>query len=223
MMEMIIEHSKTVAIVAGGFTALFLAISQAHKFLLPYWNSYIKSMKARNAMPVLLQEIGETVKQIDSRVKKVEYEITPNSGSSMKDAMRIIRAEIEAANWLQPRPSFRTTSFGVNTFVNEAYCNLCGATSDELLKLNWKNFIYAPEEGDDYMRRWLESAKEYSQFVGDIKLKNTKEEYVGKWTCKIRPLGPLETDSNNYLWHGTLMPHDKVAIEYANKYNIPIK
>lgn len=223
MIELIIEHSKTVAIVGGAVTALFIAWGNIKTYLLPHWNVFVERIKISRNMPFILKDIGETLKKIDCRVQKVEKEITPNSGSSMKDAMRIIKAEIEASNWLSPRPSFRTTSHGINTFVNESYCNLVGATSNELLKLGWKNYIVDPDDGDDYMRRWLESAKEYSQFVGHLKMKNTKEEYVGEWISKIKPLGPLDSDNSIYLWHGCLYPVDSVAIEYANKYNIPIK
>lgn len=222
-MDLIVEHFKIIAIVAGAITAFFVAWGHIGKFLKPYIKSMRESMKARHEMPYMIKKIGETLDNIENRVKKVEYEITPNHGSSMKDAMRIIKAEIEATNWLSPRPSFRTTSFGINTFVNEAYCNLCGASPTELLKLGWKNFIQDPEEGDDFMRRWLESSSVKSQFSGTLTLKNSDEECVGEWICKLKPLGPLESDSDNYLWHGYLYPHDKVAIDYAHEYNIPIK
>jgi PAS domain-containing protein len=221
MIELIIKHSNTITVIGGGLATLVMLFVNLRKFISPKWSIFVKNLKAKHDVPRLVQEIVNTLKDIDSRVKKVEYEITPNSGSSMKDAMRIIRAEIEAANWLHPKPSFRTTSFGINIFVNEAYCNLCGVSSNELMKLGWKNFILDPKEGDDFMRRWLESSKEFSQFSGNLKFKNIHDKYVGEWVCKLRPLGPLESDTTNYLWHGTLSPHDEVALEYSTMYNIP--
>jgi PAS domain-containing protein len=128
---------------------------------------------------------------------------------------------MEATFWLNPRPSFRTTSRGVNILVNESYCHLCGATSDDLLKLGWRNFVEDEEQLDDYTRRWLESSKEFSQFSGKLKIKNNKNESRGEWIIKIRPLGPLE-NSNDYIWHGTLYPFDYTAIEYAKAQNIPV-
>jgi len=222
-MNLIIEHFNIIAIVAGAITAFFVAWSHIGKFLKPYIKSLRENMKARHEMPYMIRKMGETLDNIEKRVKKVEFEITPNHGSSMKDAMRIIRAEIEATTWLSPRPSFRTTSFGINTFVNEAYCNLCGTTPTELLKLGWKNFIADPEEGDNHMRRWLELSKERTQFFGNLTLKNSNGDCVGVWTFKLKPLGPLESDGDNYLWHGNLYPRDEIAMDYAHEYNIPIK
>lgn len=221
--ELILDHAKTIAIICGAITALFIAWRNVYGFVKKTWRRMLDNLKARQEMPYHIRDMGKTIKVIDERLSKVEYEITPNHGTTMKDAMKIIKAEIEAANWLSPRPSFRTDSRGINTFANQAYCNLVGANSGELLKLGWRNFIQDPDDGDDYTRRFLESSKEFSQFSGNLKLKNTQDEYVGEWTCKIKPLGPLESDSDNYLWHGCLYPKDKVAIEHANKFNIPIR
>jgi PAS domain S-box-containing protein len=139
----------------------------------------------------------------------------------MKDSLKIIKAEIEAANWLSPRPMFRCTSKGINIFVNEAYCQLCGTTSEELSRLNWRNFMADLDQMDDYFRRWSESTKELSQFVGLLKFQTKRGEYRGEWTARIRLLGEIDERVDDYLWHGTLYPHDQTAKDYAREYNIP--
>jgi PAS domain-containing protein len=179
-------------------------------------------IKKRNDIPYTLQQIQTTLSNVDDRLRSVENEIKPNGGGSMKDALRIVKAEMEASFWLDPRPSFRTTSKGLNILVNESYCHLCGVSSESLLKLNWRNFAEDEDQLDDYTRRWQESSQEFSQFSGKLKIKNYKNQSRGEWVIKIRPLGPLDNNKNEYLWHGTLYPFDYTAIEYAKEQNIPI-
>jgi PAS domain-containing protein len=219
--KILLDNEKLIMIIGGGLTSFIMIFGHIKKIVCPIIKGYCERLKAKQEMPLMVKDMANIVKNIDERVARVEKEITPNGGSSMKDAMRIIKAEIEAANWLHPRPTFRVTSTGLVTFVNEAYCNLCGASTEELMRLGWKNYMVDPECGDHTLGRFQESTKEFSQFVENIRYKNNNGEYIGEWKAKVKPLGPIEHDTNNYLWHGTLYPIDKVALEYANKYNIP--
>lgn len=206
----------------GGITVIFTFSKQARTLVYDWYKNRQEYVKSRRNIPVVLNTIKETMDVMDKRLQKVENEVSPNGGGSMKDALRIVKAEIEAANWLHYRPTFRTTSSGVNTFVNEAYCNLCGVTSDELMKLGWRNFAADDTQGDEFMRRWLTASKECSQFSGRLKFKDNANNDKGEWLIKIRPLGPLDSNENEYLWHGSLYPYNQKAIEYSNTHNIPL-
>jgi PAS domain-containing protein len=204
-----------IGLLLGVLTAIVIATKNGRDFFIKRYKNWRKYTKSKKEMPFL-------IKNIDERLKKVEYEISPNGGGSMKDSLKIIKAEIEATNWLSPRPMFRCTSKGLNIFVNEAYCQLCGVTSSELLKLGWRNFSADLNQMDHFYERWLAAADTLSQFTGKLKIQNNHGEYRGEWTIRIRLLGAIDSEPNNdYLWHGSLYPYDQDAKEYAKEYNIP--
>lgn len=215
------HHAQFIILVTSAITAIVVFWKTAKKFIIKKYNNRKEYLKNRNEIPGALQSIRSTLEVMDNRLKVVEKEITPNGGGSMKDALRLVKAEMEAAFWLDTKPSFRTTSKGLNTLVNEAYCHLCGVTSEDLLRLGWKNYAEDEEQLDDFMRRWRESSEQFSQFTGKLKMKNSKGESRGEWIVKIRPLGAYE-NSKDYLWHGTMIPYDYEAITYAKEQNIPL-
>lgn len=179
-----------------------------------------KKRRARKEIPELLNSLHSKVDTMGKRVEFVESQVSPNSGGSIKDTVSIIQAEIEATNWLSSVPSFRCTTNGANTFVNEAYCEICGCSADELLLLSWRNFAYDKGEVEKYYERWMESSNTLSQFVSKMKYKDKKGEYRGEWMVRIRPLGPITLNGkSDYLWHGTLYPVDDVASTHQNRFD----
>lgn len=219
--DLLQKHANFITVIVGALGMLGLTWKQVTTFIVKKYKERQEYIKSRNSIPESLKNIQGTVSNIDTRLKNVEYEISPNGGGSMKDAVKIIKAEIEAMFWLNPKPSFRTTSKGMNIMVNEAYCNLCGTSSEELLRLNWKSYIEDEHQLDDYMRRWEESSNEFSQFAGKLKFKNAKGEYVGEWMVRVRPLGPINS-GNDFLWHGTIYPFDQKSKEHAKSCGIPV-
>jgi PAS domain-containing protein len=215
------QHANFITIILGAIGAIILTWKQLKAFIVKKYKERREYIKSRDSIPTSLNKIADSVNNIDTRLKNVEYEISPNGGGSMKDSVKIIKAEIEAMFWLNPHPSFRTTYKGLNIMVNQAYCNLCGTSSEELLKLNWKNFIEDENQLDDYMRRWDDSTEVFSQFSGKLKFKNSKGDYTGEWIVKVRPLGAIDS-GNDFLWHGTIYPFDQKSKEYAKSYSIPV-
>lgn len=215
------KHAEQFTVILGALGTLFVSWSRIKKFILKKWNERRDYIKSRNAIPETLKQIQISIYDVDDRLRAVEKEVTPNGGGSMKDALKIIKAEIEATFWLNPKPSFRTTSSGLNIQVNESYCHLCGTSSEDLLRHNWKNYIEDEQQLEDYDRRWYESTASFSQFSSKLKFKNSRGESVGEWVIKVRPLGAID-GGHDYLWHGTLYPHDQKAKEHAKSYNIPL-
>ena len=207
-----------------GFFAILLAVKPIRVWVVTYIKNFLKSRKDKKNIPIILTQIHEKVSDIDIRLKDVEYEIKdPNSGGTLKGALKLIKAEIDATNWLSPRPTFRTTSSGVNVFVNDAYCQLCGCATEELLRLGWKNFMFDNDQADEYYARWLISAKTLSQFASKLKIQDKHGEYRGEWMVRIKPLGPIVNGGeNDYVWHGIYHPVDDVAKNYARISGIPL-
>lgn len=219
--DFIQKYAQFITIIIGAVSAIALVWRHIKNFVVLKYKQRMEYIKSRNSIPKSLNDISNSVSKIDDRLKHVEYEMSPNGGGSIKDAVRIIKAEIDAMSWLNPHPSFRTTSSGLNVMVNEAYCHMCECSAEDLLKRNWKNFIEDENQADDYLRRWLEAAETYSQYSGKLKFKNSRGESIGEWIVKIRPLGSIDK-GNDYLWHGTIYPSDHKSKEYAKSYGIPV-
>lgn len=222
---MLINYKDTLemaGLILGVATSLIVATKQGRDWLVAKWKNYQQVKKVRSELPYFIQNINTKMDAMDNRLKKIEYETTPNSGGTLMGFVKLIKAEIEATNWLSPRPTFRTTSSGLNVFVNEAYCQLCGVTSEELMRLGWKNFAADSDDLDDFYDRWLQSSQQLSPFSGRLKLQNKNGEYRGEWTVRIRLLGPIDSINPvpEYLWHGGLYPFDQKAKEYAKENGI---
>lgn len=214
-------HAQHLTIIVGALGTIALTWKNIKNFIVKKYTERREYIKSRNSIPETLKQIQCSIYDVDNRLRAVEKEVTPNGGGSMKDALKIIKAEIEATFWLNPKPSFRTTSSGINIQVNEAYCHLCGTSSEELLRHNWKNYIEDDRQLEEYDKRWYESTASFSQFTSRLKFKNSRGENVGEWVIKVRPLGAID-GGHDYLWHGTLYPHDQKAKEHARNYNIPL-
>jgi PAS domain-containing protein len=212
----ILEYIQIVAAIVATISTILAMSKTARKFISDRYKRWQEYGESKKEMPKIL-------KSINDRLYRVENELKPNGGGSVKDAINIIKAEIDANNWLSPRPTFRCTSKGVNVFVNESYCNLCGSTSDELMKLGWKSFAFDEDQADDYYHRFTQSTENYSQFSGKLKIRNKNNDYRGEWIIRIRPLGPIKTeDGDDFLWHGAFWPADQNAKDYAHNFNIPL-
>ncbi len=220
------EFFENATLVIGVIAGIIPFTKSGREWIKKLYSKHKARKIARNGMPAMLTSIGEIIKSMDDRLKKVEYDMTPNSGTTIKGLLKLIKAEIDVTNWLSPRPTFRTTSTGINVSVNEAFCHLCGVTSDELLKLGWKNFAADEEQCDEYYLRFRTSTRELSQFSGKLKIQTSSGEYRGEWLIRVRPLGPIEDDMSekeiNYLWSGCLYPFDDAAKVYAKHANIPL-
>lgn len=223
IIQLVTEFSGVIGAVAGVVGSVFAFSKSARDWAKTKWTSFKTIREAKKNMPVLVAQIHDNVNKIDVRLFKVEKEMSPNGGGSMKDQLKLIKAELDATNWLTPRPTFRTTSSGINLYVNEAYCQLCGCAPEELLKLGWKSFVSDEDQADEFYNRWLLAAKNLSQFASKLKIQNKLGEYRGEWTIRIRPLGPIESTNlvEDYLWNGNLYPSDDIAKTYAKSFGIP--
>jgi len=205
------------------FTSVVVFSKAGRGWLGVFWKKFVAKRKLKKDLPTLILTISQEMGAIKEDIKNIKYEMQPNGGGNFRDSIKLIRAEIEAANWLSPRPSFRMTSSGLNVFVNEAYCQLCGVTSDELMRLGWMNFAVEADQMDQFFERMLATLKELSQYSHKLKIQTKDGEYRGEWMVRLRMLGPITNASvAEYLWHGGLYPVDDEARAYARQNNVPI-
>ena len=188
----------------------------------------------RKTHKAISEQTLESIKGIDIRLKNVEEEITLSDGS-IKNFVHVIKAEIDTSNWLNPRPMFRTTTSGLNIFVNEAYCQICKCKSEDLINLGWMNFLISTEMADSIHRRWMSFAHELTQYNDVMHFVTNDGEDRGNWNVVIKPLGPttlqknvlsddrtiIKEDVHEYIWHGTFKPKDDIAKKIADNLGIP--
>lgn len=223
IVQFITEAGGIMGVIAGALASVYAFSSKTRIWCKTTWSSYKTNRSAKKNMPSLVAQIHDNVTKMDVRLIKVEKEMSPNGGGSMKDQLKLIKAELDATNWLTPRPTFRTTSSGINLYVNEAYCQLCACSPEELLKLGWKSFVADEDQADEFYDRWILAAKNLSQFASRLKIQSKLGEYRGEWMIRIRPLGPIESTNlvEDYLWNGNLYPSDDIAKTYAKSFGIP--
>lgn len=221
--QLLTQLSGVIGTIVGILGTVFAFSTKARDWLKAKYLNHKTIRAAKKNMPVLVAQIHDNVTKIDIRLIKVEKEMSPNGGGSMKDQLKLIKAELDATNWLTPRPTFRTTSSGINLYVNEAYCQLCSCSPEELLKLGWKSFVADEDQADEFYNRWLLAAKSLSQFASKLKIQSKLGEYRGEWTIRIRPIGPIESTGlvEDYLWNGNFYPSDEIAKSYAKTFGIP--
>lgn len=224
LIQNLVEFSGVLGAVVGAVGTIFAFSKTFREWVKVQYSNFKANRSAKRNVPVLVAQIFDNVNKLDSRLMKVEKEVSPNGGGSMKDQLKLIKAELDATNWLTPRPTFRTTSSGMNLYVNEAYCQLCGCSPEELLKLGWKSFVSDEEQADEFYSRWLLASKSLSQFASKLKMQTKSGEYRGEWTVRLRPLGPIEAANTeiDYLWHGNLYPSDDTSKSYAKMFGIPV-
>ena len=221
--EIITKYFEIAGLILGVLTTILALSSKFRNYIKVKYKNRKNRITAQKNIPSILDQINCKVGSVDERLQKVEYQVSPNGNGSMRDKIALIQAEIEATIWLAPRPMFRTTSSGMNLFVNEAYCQLCNCSSDDLLKLGWKSFVADEEQADEFYSRWLLASKNLSQFAAKLKIQAKNSDYRGEWLVRIRPLGPITTSiDNDYMWQGILYPNDDIAKAYAKAYGIPI-
>lgn len=142
--------------------ALSSAVAAIEQFFKPVRNAYrmIKSYlqkRKENSVPTQLKKLTETVTGLVTSVEQIEYQVKHNSGFSMRDDISTIKLEVRelaaahAVNQeLTDEGMFRCDAEGRNYLVNTAYANLLGVTREQLLDLDWMQWVDDPE----YDHKW---------------------------------------------------------------------
>lgn len=85
--------------------------------------------------------------------KRVEAELGPNGGGSMKDQVTVIAARQAAIFDGMSRPAFQADATGRFVSVNRAFESMTGYPSRDLLEMGWVNLIHQ-NEVEEFMIAW---------------------------------------------------------------------
>lgn len=193
--------------------ATLLAMTKPGRRRLKKW---WEKRKRYAMVPDILEKIQEKLDKCAKRQEELAKELKTNGGSSIKDEVRLLVTERLMELQEAPYPAFRTTSGGLNIFVNRAYETLVDAEAAQIHGQGWRQFIHDPSQGDDYFNRWVEVSESNSHFAGLLKFKDLHGNYRGEWLVRIAPLGSFR--EHDKIWGGRFYPHDDVAIHVADAY-----
>lgn len=155
----------------------------------------------------------KSIKELSERTKTIYQEITPNGGSSIKDAVKrleqrsirienslIILQNIQDAIHEDGKIAiFECDINGSNIHVNRTYCKWIGVSKHELLKFGWKNFLSDSELNKKYDKLWKEAFKEGREIEYSLLLRDDDD---GKdFSCSVHayPIKNEEGIIDRYL------------------------
>ena len=103
---------------------------------------------------ILKPVISDCISPLSKKVDQILTQLTVNGGSvtvkddltNMKNSINILRSENRAQLYLSDSPTFINDETGKCVFVNDALCDLFGATKDEMLGFGWSNFLLDEEK-----------------------------------------------------------------------------
>lgn len=135
--------------VLGAVTAVVGTVAAVYKFC-------VKPIIAH------FKEVRDQFKKLDVIYK----EFSPNSGSSLKDAVNQIRSTVHTIEkrqraWLsyEDQGIFETDEQGRCIWTNRSYLKMLNVTFDEIQGHGWKNFIH-PKNRDYIFEEWAQAVSD---------------------------------------------------------------
>ena len=124
----------------------------AYRILKPKAVNWIQSKLGISDLYKGQTEIQSDLKRGLEKMDSMLVQLTINGGSvtikddltSIKKSLGAIKSELRASLDASPIPTFINEASGSCVYVNEALCNLFGATREEMLGYGWINFL--PDE-----------------------------------------------------------------------------
>lgn len=144
----------------------------------------------QTAIRVILPQISKLNTDnaaIKESLQKIQYEISPNSGGSMKDVLNSIQDRMDADEYLDPTPIYKCDERGNATSLNKALLEILGMNYAEALGHGWAKQLH-----DNDRRRvldaWNEAVGIGKEFDEEYTLINkiTGKEITGRDTAIIQ-------------------------------------
>lgn len=101
----------------------------------------------------MVADVGAMRGEISEIRRRVEGELGPNGGGSMKDQVTVIAARQAAIFDSMSRPAFQADAAGKFVSVNRAFEAMTGYPARDLLEMGWVNLIHQ-DEVEEFMIAW---------------------------------------------------------------------
>lgn len=145
-----------------------------------------------------------TVERIEGEVtqikRRVEAELGPNGGGSMKDQVTVIAARQAAIFDSMSRPAFQADATGRFVSVNRAFEMMTGFPSRDLMGMGWVNLIHQ-DQVEGFMLAWEHTIRDGRQLRREVVIvKATGDELM---VC-IDAV-PVRAGARVLEWQGTIV------------------
>jgi PAS domain-containing protein len=176
----------------------------------------VKQFKKMDEQSAKLDALGSNQRKIDDKLdaqagdlKKIRYEITENSGGSIKDAVNriekrqqvaegVLRARIESADDI----AVYCDPSGEITSVTAGYTELTGLDAISSQREKWKLCIH-PDDIASVLLAWHESLRTGNTFVADIRYTHVAK--GGTTPCKVIT-SPVIVNNTIVSWASRIKP-----------------
>lgn len=164
----------TLPILIGGIIAWYNRAKLAATFLGRAW-------KLISSFAIGPKKIMERLDRFEKRFDKIEYEMSPNGGGSIKDKINVIYelsvladARVKHMISMTDQPMYECrVSDGFTINVNEALCNLFGMTEPHMLGNGWLEAI-VQEERAMVWTEYQRAIKEHTPYSWTYTVENQK-------------------------------------------------
>ena len=170
-----------VLVVVTSLSTAIVAVWRAYKLVKKPLCKFISSMLG-------LTELREEIKATNAKIDKILYEMSPNSGSSLKDTINRVESRQRALLDINESEVgiFETDTKGMCVWVNRKYCRIAGRSLDEMLGTGWLNTIHHTDKIRIHME-WMTSIAETRESQFEYELITSDDEVIHV-TCKSRKM-----------------------------------
>jgi PAS domain S-box-containing protein len=159
-----------------------------------------------------MQNIQNSLLRIDSDVSSIKKELQHNGGSSLKDYVSRLDAELIKQEKRQKAliqdltyGTFETDATGKIVHVNRTYCRLSGRTPDELMGSGWINCV-SSQYRDDVTKNWHLTVTENRDWTDTFSFVIP----TGGEISVIFTATPMFNTKNALIgYFGTIQPHNE--------------
>lgn len=186
------------AIITGSMSNVVRIFSFFKKFFQGIWNYF-----------TIVSRVVYTLERHQEVLEKIQYEMSPNSGKSLRDVVYTIRAGV-ILNELRLK---RLTSgwhvgifeaeptHGKCTWVNDTLCTMFGLTYNEMLDFGWLKAI-ARDERADVDKHWKEAVSRDIPYEWEYTVVN--QQTTERFRCKVSTHALRNLDGTPLLYYGTV-------------------
>ncbi len=174
--------TEAVVVEVSAFMALIEPYFKPIRKMIAFVKEKYKNMVANStakkvdSLVTAVQELKCTLTDVSCRVNKVAEQVFHNGGSSMRDDVTYLRQEVKALALahntsieLADDGLFRCTADGRVYLVNTAYANLLGTTKEQILDMEWTQWVDDP----NFEPKLMKALERGTSLTTETFLKNT--------------------------------------------------
>lgn len=147
------------------------------------------------AVPIFLG-FCSWLNNVYKEIKTIRKELTPNGGSSLRDAINRVEIRIEGIEFAQhiswdfeTVAIFRTDGQGNCIWVNQTYLDLVKRGKDFLLAKGWESCIH-PDDREKVVKEWKFACEDNRNIDMNYRYLDVEQNVIN---CRVRAFGSNKT------------------------------